>query len=360
MSNTPGTIGSNGTADTDPLAALIRAGNRRALAQAITLVESTREDHRQRADALITSLLPTTGGAIRIGITGAPGVGKSTFIEAFGMTGIARGHRVAVLAVDPSSERTGGSLLGDKTRMERLSCAEAAFVRPSPAGRMLGGIALRTREAMLLVEAAGYDVILIETVGVGQSETAVSMLVDSFLLLLPPAGGDELQGLKKGIVELADIVAVNKVDGQLTAAAHDTVAEYRHALALLAPPDAGWRVPVVPCSAQTGDGIEAIWEHILAHRQALTSTGEMERRRQKQARAWFQDEIREGLRAVFAAHPAIRARLHQMERAVATGQMAPGHAARLLLADFTGEQPSAKTRPPGENQPSISPRSATV
>ncbi|PWC95248.1 methylmalonyl Co-A mutase-associated GTPase MeaB, partial [Azospirillum sp. TSO5] len=225
--------------DAARLAEAVRSGDRRALARAITLIESTRADHRATADALLAALLPYTGNSVRLGISGVPGVGKSTFIEAFGLHVIGLGHKVAVLAVDPSSQRTGGSILGDKTRMVDLSREANAFIRPSPAGTTLGGVARRTREAMLICEAAGFDVIVVETVGVGQSETAVADMVDLFMLLLLPAGGDELQGIKKGIVELADLVVVNKADGDLAATARHTVADYRHALALLRHGD--WR-----------------------------------------------------------------------------------------------------------------------
>lgn len=318
------------------LASALRDGDRRALAQAITLVESTRADHRARAEELLAGLLPHTGGSVRVGISGVPGVGKSTFIEAFGLHVIGQGHKVAVLAIDPTSQRTGGSILGDKTRMEMLSRDARAFIRPSPAGGTLGGVARRTREAMLLVEAAGFDVVIVETVGVGQSETAVADMVDLFLLLLPPAGGDELQGIKKGIVELADLIVVNKADGELANAARQAVAEYRHALALLRPAHTQWRVPVLSCSALNGVGIDQVWNTIGDYRRALGDAGALSTRRAEQARAWMWNEIRESLLTAFQADAAVRAELSTLERATASASVTPGAAARRLLALFRG------------------------
>ncbi len=320
----------------DSLAAAIRAGDRRALARGITLVESTRPDHRAEAEGLLASLLPHTGGAVRLGISGVPGVGKSTFIEAFGLHVIGQGGKVAVLAVDPSSQRTGGSILGDKTRMEELSRHGRAFIRPSPAGTTLGGVARRTREAMLLLEAAGFDLVIVETVGVGQSETAVADMVDLFLLLLPPAGGDELQGIKKGIVELADLIVVNKADGDLVAAARHAVAEYRHALHMLRPASPHWRVPVLSCSAITGTGVPEVWEMVGRYRAALGPTGDIDRRRAEQARAWMWSEIRENLIAAFTADPSVKALLAETEADVAAGRLTPGMAAQRLLTRFRG------------------------
>ncbi len=317
----------------DLLADRLRAGDRRALARAITLVESTRADHRAAADRLLSDVLPHTGRAVRIGITGVPGVGKSTFIEAFGLHLIGLGRRVAVLAVDPTSQRTGGSILGDKTRMEDLGRSPEAFIRPSPAGTTLGGVARRTREAMLLVEAAGHDVVIVETVGVGQSETAVAGMVDTFLLLLPPAGGDDLQGIKKGIVELADVVVVNKADGDLAGAARRAVADYRHALALLRPSLAGWTVPVLAASAVEGSGVAEVWTTVLAHRAALGTAG-LDTRRSAQARAWLWDEIRETLVASFVVHGPVRASLAAVEAEVEAGRLTPGAGAARLLAAF--------------------------
>ncbi|MBK1837521.1 methylmalonyl Co-A mutase-associated GTPase MeaB [Azospirillum sp. YIM B02556] len=318
--------------DAAPLADAVRSGDRRALARAITLIESTRADHRATADALLAALLPHTGNSVRLGISGVPGVGKSTFIEAFGLHVIGLGHKVAVLAVDPSSQRTGGSILGDKTRMVDLSREADAFIRPSPAGATLGGVARRTREAMLVCEAAGFDVIIVETVGVGQSETAVADMVDLFMLLLLPAGGDELQGIKKGIVELADLVVVNKADGDLAATARHTVADYRHALTLLRHGD--WRVPVLSCSAVQKAGIDTVWQTIGEHKALTEANGARATRRSEQARAWLWSEIRETLIDRFRAHPAVRADLARLEAEVTAGSVIPAAAAHILLGRF--------------------------
>ena len=322
------------TAAAIALAAQVRGGDRRALARAITLVESTRADHRAEAEILLAELLPHAGKSARVGITGVPGVGKSTFIEAFGLHVIGRGHKVAVLAIDPTSKRSGGSILGDKTRMEHLSRHPDAFIRPSPAGSTLGGVARRTREAMLIAEAAGFDVILVETVGVGQSETAVADMVDCFLLLLLPGGGDELQGIKKGIVELADLVVVNKADGEMQSAARHAVAEYRHALSLLRAQHADWPVPVQSCSALTGAGIAEVWDTITRHAELLGARGEIARRRAEQAREWMWSEIRESLIVAFVAEPRVTAELVALEAEVTAGRMAPATAARRLLERF--------------------------
>src|SRR5437660_352318 len=278
----------------DPLLAPLLAGDRRALAQSITLIESTRADHRERADALLSSVLPHTGKAARLGITGVPGVGKSTFIERFGLALLERGRSLAVLAIDPSSKRGGGSILGDKTRMEELSRQPAAFIRPSPAGATLGGVARRTREAMLLVEAAGFDTVIVETVGVGQSETAVSDMVDMFIVLLLPAGGDDLQGIKRGVSELADLSVVNKADGDLKATAKRSAADYQHALRMLRSPTAGWTPEVMTCSAATGEGVDGIWETVGRYLEAVDTQG-IARRRGEQARAWMWNEVGETL-----------------------------------------------------------------
>lgn len=318
--------------DSDSLARQVLAGDRRALARAITLIESTRADHRRAAEALLERLVPKAGGAIRLGFSGVPGVGKSSFIEVFGLDAIARGHRVAVLAVDPSSKRSGGSILGDKTRMELLARNEAAFIRPSPASGSLGGVARRTREAMLACEAAGFDVVIVETVGVGQSEAAVADMVDLFMLLLLPGAGDELQGIKRGIVELADLVVVNKSDGELVAAANHAAAEYRHALALLRPPVAGWRVPVLQVSAVEGRGLDAVWQAISDYRAAMSGSGAWDQRRSRQARSWMWREIEESLAERFRDHPAVRQSLAALEARVASGAITPTAAARELLA----------------------------
>lgn len=320
--------------DIDKIADALRTGDRRALARAITLVESTRADHRDAAERLLDALLAETGQSIRVGITGVPGVGKSTFIERFGLHVIGEGHRIAVLAVDPSSKRSGGSILGDKTRMQDLSTHADAFIRPSPAGNTLGGVARRTREAMLLCEAAGFDVILVETVGVGQSETAVADLVDMFLLLLLPAGGDELQGIKRGIVELADLAIVNKADGDLADAAMRTAADYRNALRLLRPPSPNWHVAVERCSALTGEGIADVWRMVERYRDALGGSGEIATRRAAQARAWLWSEIGETLLATFRRHPAVGRKIDAIEAEVVSGRTVPTVAARALLQAF--------------------------
>lgn len=322
------------TSDDEARAAAIRRGDRRALARAITLIESGRADHRARAEALLRLLLPHAGGAVRVGISGSPGVGKSTFIERFGLRLVEAGRKVAVLAVDPSSVRTGGSILGDKTRMELLSRDARAFIRPSPSGGTLGGVARRTREALLACEAAGFDVVLVETVGVGQSETAVADMVDTFLLMLQPGAGDELQGIKRGIVERADIVIVNKADGDLKAQANHAAAEYRHALALLRDRSSPWRPPILQISAAEDRGLEAVWTAILGHRALMEETGALPRRRADQARAWLWSAIEDGLRLAFAGHPGVRAALADLEREVTEGRVAPTEAARRLLGSF--------------------------
>ena len=314
----------------------IRGGDRRALARAITLAESSRADHRAEAEALEAMLLAYAGRSVRLGISGVPGVGKSTFIEAFGLTLIDQGHKVAVLAVDPSSKRSGGSILGDKTRMEQLSRAAEAFIRPSPTGGTLGGVARRTREAMLLCEAAGFDVIIVETVGVGQSETAVADLVDLFLLLLLPGGGDELQGLKRGIVELADILAINKADGELEAAAGRAAAEYANAVRLLPPGHEGWQPPVLTCSAKSGTGIAEVWAEIDRFRQTFGPGGAIADKRARQAQAWMWNEIGETLMARFKAHPDVAEQLTGLGAKVRAGLLTPAAAARALMAAFLG------------------------
>lgn len=318
----------------EALAAGVRAGDRRALARAITLVESTRADHRAEANALLGALLPHTGKSVRLGITGVPGVGKSTFIESFGVHVIGRGHRIAVLAIDPSSKRGGGSILGDKTRMEQLARSEAAFIRPSPAGGTLGGVARRTREAMLVAEAAGFDVILIETVGVGQSETAVADMADMFLLLLAPAGGDELQGIKRGIVEMADLMVVTKADGDLAPAAGRTQSEYQHALRLIRPNVAGWTPSVLLTSALANKGIAEVWQAVEAYRAAVAKDGALQRRRGEQARAWMWSEISEALLVQLREHEGVKAELKKLEQSVTDGRLTPGAAADRAIEVF--------------------------
>jgi LAO/AO transport system kinase len=314
--------------------AAIRAGDRRAVARAITLLESTREDHRALAQEILDVLVPATGEAIRVGITGPPGVGKSTFIEALGLHLLERGHRVAVLAVDPSSPVSGGSILGDKTRMERLAQDERAFIRPSPSKGSLGGVAHRTREAMLVCEAAGFDVVLVETVGIGQSEMAVRSMVDFFLVLLQPGAGDELQGLKKGVLELADALVVTKADGVQQALAERTRSEHVRALELLRPSSSVWRPPVIATSALKGEGIEAVWEAVVAHRKALRKSGELQERRRRQARQWMWSLVEEGLREALRIQPAVAERLEALEAEVEEQKTTPAAAARELLEVF--------------------------
>ena len=322
--------------DMTELTGLVCSGDRRALARAITLIESTRVDHREQAEALLEALLPHTGRAIRVGISGVPGVGKSTFIEAFGQHVIAAGHKVAVLAVDPSSQRTGGSILGDKTRMEQLSRAPEAFIRPSPTAGTLGGVARRTREVLLACEAAGFDVVLVETVGVGQSEIAVADLVDIFLLLLLPSGGDELQGIKKGIMELADLVVVNKADGDLKDAAGRSAAEYASALRLLHPMTADWVPEVLTCSSLEQIGIPTIWERIGDFRGVMEASGNIEHKRAEQARRWMWGEVDENLLSAFRRHPDVREKLAELEAKVSQARLTPSAAAQMLLDAFQG------------------------
>jgi len=325
------------TVDTAPaLIEGIRAGDRRSLARAITLAESTRADHRSLADEVLEALLEHTGRATRIGISGPPGVGKSTFIEAFGLHVIDQGHRLAVLAVDPSSRRTGGSILGDKTRMADLSHRHEAFIRPSPGSGHLGGVARRTREAMLLCEAAGFDVVIIETIGVGQSEVAVADMVDLFTLLVSPAGGDELQGIKRGIMELADLVVVNKADGDLAAAAGRTRADYSGAVHLLRPKWEAWATEVMTCSALTSTGITEIWDAVTRFIASVGASGELVDARAHQATAWLWSEISDTLIDRFRADPVVAVQLHEAEAAVASGLRTPTRAARQLLDRFTG------------------------
>jgi LAO/AO transport system kinase len=319
----------------DPLFEPLLAGDRRALAQAITLIESTRPDHRERADALLAALLPHTGKSVRLGITGVPGVGKSTLIERFGLSLLERGRSLAVLAIDPSSKRGGGSILGDKTRMEELSRKTAAFIRPSPAGATLGGVARRTREAMLLVEAAGFDTVIVETVGVGQSETAVADMVDMFIVLLLPAGGDDLQGIKRGVIELADLIVVNKADGDLKATARRSAADYKHALRMFRSPTAGWVPEVTTCSAHTGDGVAELWAIVERFNEAVGAKG-IARRRAEQARAWMWNEVGETLLAELRKHPDVKRLVGGLERDVESGRCTPAVAARRMLEAFHG------------------------
>jgi LAO/AO transport system kinase len=317
--------------DVQKLAGAVRARDRRALAKAITLVESTREDHQDDAQRLLEILLPHTGGAARLGITGVPGVGKSTFIEAFGLYLIGRGKRVAVLAVDPSSARSGGSILGDKTRMPRLATSPDAFIRPSPSGGSLGGVARHTREAMIVCEAAGHDVVVVETVGVGQSEVAVASMVDFFLVLMLAGAGDELQGIKKGILELADALAINKADGDNVAPATQAAAQYRSALNLFRHASPSWDPPVVTVSALESRGMDAVWAIVEEHRATLGATGELGRKRREQQRAWLWSMIEDGLKQRFLARGDVKKLLPEMEAAVTSARLTPTEAARRLL-----------------------------
>ena len=318
--------------DTGALASAIRAGDRASLARAITLIESKRADHRADAHGLVQELLPASGKAVRLGITGAPGAGKSTTIDALGTYLTGQGHRVAVLAVDPSSSRTGGSILGDKTRMARLAVDPDAFIRPSPASGTLGGVAAKTRETMLLCEAAGYDVVIVETVGVGQSETAVSDMTDFFLLLMVAGTGDELQGLKKGVVELADMIAVNKADGDNIERARVAAADFRGALNILTPASATWSPPVITYSALTGTGIPELWTKVVEHKDKLGDTGELAERRRAQQVKWMWTMLEERLTQRLRSDPAVRAKLRSAESAVAAGTLAPTLAVEEIAA----------------------------
>jgi len=323
------------------LAEQVLAGDRRALARAITLVESSRREDRQPANELLTALSPHAGDSIRIGISGVPGVGKSTFIESLGNHVIDQGHRVAVLTVDPSSAISGGSILGDKTRMETLSQRLEAFIRPSPTGTTLGGVTRHTREAMRVVEAAGFDVIMVETVGVGQSETEVAAMTDIFLLLLLPGGGDELQGIKRGIVELADVIVVNKADGDFKSAADRSVADYRGALGFLHPRHADWTVPVATCSALHNTGVDAIWELIGSFRTAMMNNGAIEASRARQAKAWLWSEISATLLESLQHDDTIRARVTELEQQVANGATSPWVAAQEIISTFQPRRQSS-------------------
>ena len=321
--------------DVEQLIDAVSSGDRRALARAITLVESTRPDQRAEAAQLFDGVLPRTGGAVRIGISGPPGVGKSTFIEALGSHLTGAGHRLAVLAVDPSSTRTGGSILGDKTRMETLARDANAFIRPSPSGGELGGVARRTREAMLLCEAAGFDVVLVETMGVGQSELAVADLVDLFVLLASPTGGDDLQGIKRGIMELADLVVVTKADGELANVARHAAADLRRAIHLLRPKYEGLTTATMLVSSPKGEGIAEVWTAVTEAHQHLRASGQLDRVRADQGLAWLWDELRAGLIDRFRTDPRVASDLRSFEDAVRAGAVAPTAAAQQLLDRFT-------------------------
>jgi LAO/AO transport system kinase len=301
----------------------VRSGDRAMLARAITLVESTKAEHQARAQQLLQALLPATTGALRLGVTGVPGVGKSTTIDVLGMNLVGMGHRVAVLAVDPTSKRTGGSILGDKTRMNQLAQEPNAFIRPSPTSGTLGGVTRKTRETMALCEAAGFDVIIVETVGVGQSEIAVADMVDFFLVLLLAGGGDDLQGIKKGIIEIADMIAINKADGDNVTRAERAAAEYRAALQILNPPSPTWKPTVITISGRENKSLDKLWDNILAHRKALTASGEFDERRQRQAVAWMRDMLSDRVMGAVQANAQVAQRLPQLEADVREGRLLP-------------------------------------
>ncbi|GAA2595697.1 methylmalonyl Co-A mutase-associated GTPase MeaB [Actinomadura fulvescens] len=313
----------------------VREGSRAWIARAITLVESSRPDHRELAQRLLVELTPHAGGARRVGITGVPGVGKSTFIDALGTDLTADGHRVAVLAVDPSSTRTGGSILGDKTRMNRLAADPAAFIRPSPTAGTLGGVAKATREAMVVMEAAGYDIVLVETVGVGQSETAVAEMVDSFLFLTLARTGDQLQGIKKGVLELADVIAVNKADGDHALEAEKAARELAGALRLLRSDERVRGIRVLTCSAKENTGLDTVWRHIVDHQDRLKESGELDARRRRQQVGWTWAMVRDRLLTELHEHPAVREIAPELEEQVAAGRLTPALAAERILGAFT-------------------------
>ncbi|MFE3328586.1 methylmalonyl Co-A mutase-associated GTPase MeaB [Streptomyces sp. NPDC059176] len=320
--------------DVDAYVKGVLDGKRAFVARAITLVESTRADHRALAQRLLTELLPHTGGARRIGISGVPGVGKSTFIDAFGTLLTGLGHRVAVLAVDPSSTRTGGSILGDKTRMERLAVDPAAFVRPSPSAGTLGGVAKATRESMVVMEAAGYDVVLVETVGVGQSETTVADMVDSFLLLTLARTGDQLQGIKKGVLELADVIAVNKADGPHERDARAAARELSGALRLMHPADAAWTPPVLSCSARESTGLDTVWDRLEQHRALLDAGGRLAAKRRDQQVDWAWAMVHDELLGRLRSHPTVRDLVPALEQQVRDGELTATLAAERILEAF--------------------------
>jgi LAO/AO transport system kinase len=317
----------------DELESGLRGGRRATLSRAITLAESTRTDDQALVQELIARVLPATGGAARIGLTGVPGAGKSTMIEALGLWLIERGHRIAVLTIDPSSARTGGSILGDKTRMQKLSVRDEAFIRPSPSSGVLGGVARRTREAMLLCEAAGCDVVIVESVGVGQSEAELAELVDTFCLLLVPGAGDDLQGIKRGIMELADVIVVNKADGDRVIPAKRTAGDYRHALRMLPPATPGWTVPVLTASAAEHEGLAELWDAITSHREILDSSGLLAERRERQQLRWLRGLLREAVLKAFNDLPGVADALAQAEHDVTQERATvPQAAARVLEA----------------------------
>jgi len=317
--------------DTEALSAEVKASNRTALARAITLIESTRRDHQHQANQLLQLLLPFTGKARRIGITGVPGVGKSTLIDTLGSTLTTQAHKLAVLAVDPSSQRSGGSILGDKTRMERLSVDRAAFIRPSPSSGTLGGVTRKTRETMLLCEAAGFDIIIVETVGIGQSETAVADMVDFFLVLMLTGDGDELQGIKKGVIEIADMIAINKADGTNKIRANKAAAEYRGALNILTPASPNWEPPVITISGLENDGLDHLWQEIERHHQVMKASGEFDKKRQNQQVRWMWFLLEDALMARLHDHPGAEQKFAEAERNVRAGVVTAASAAEKLL-----------------------------
>ncbi|WP_370179631.1 methylmalonyl Co-A mutase-associated GTPase MeaB [Rhodococcus wratislaviensis] len=327
--------------DIDALARAVRANQRAGLAKAITLVESTRTDHREAAQRLLLELLPESGNAHRVGITGVPGVGKSTFIDALGMHLIGQGHRVAVLAVDPSSTRTGGSILGDKTRMARLTVEKAAYIRPSPTSGTLGGVAKATRETIVLLEAAGFDVILVETVGVGQSEVTVANMVDCFCFLTLARTGDQLQGIKKGVLELADLVAVNKADGKHEREAKGAARELAGALRLIYPHDAVWTPPVITMSGLEGVGLEDFWDTVCRHREVLTAAGQFEENRRRQQVDWTWTMVHDQLLRRLASNTRVKAIRGEVEQRVRDGSLTAALAAAEILDAFDGTDASA-------------------
>jgi LAO/AO transport system kinase len=312
----------------------VLAGNRAVLARAITLTESRKPEHQKLAEAMLLRLLPHCGKAHRVGITGVPGVGKSTFIDALGTRLTAQGHRVAVLAVDPTSSRTGGSILGDKTRMDRLSRDKHAFIRPSPTAGTLGGVTRRTRETMHICEAAGFDIILVETVGVGQSEIAVSEMVDFFLFLAIPGAGDELQGIKRGILELADMIAVNKADGDNESRALRAASEYANVMHLMTPPSASWVPPVVTCSALKDIGLDALWEKVVEHREELTASGALTAKRNGQMLRWMWTMVEDRLMTALRGDRAVGSAIKKLEAEVLQGRLTPSIAADRILDVF--------------------------
>ena len=322
----------------------VLAGDRGVLARTITLIESTRPDHQAMAQEVLTRLLPMTGKAQRVGITGVPGVGKSTLIDALGCRLLQHGHKVAVLALDPSSTRSGGAILGDKTRMARLATEADAFIRPSPTAGHLGGVARMTRETILVCEAAGFDVVIVETVGVGQSETLVAEMVDCFLALMLPGAGDALQGIKKGLIELADMIAINKADGDNRLRAQQAATHYEQALAIIEPLSAAWRPPVLTVSARTGESLDRLWAIIKAHHDALEGAGELAGKRRAQQVRWMWSMLEARLRQALREHPAVRRLLDETETSVAEGRITPSAAVERILTAFQGTAPRDGSR----------------